>query len=154
MCSLHVEYPLSLSMNIQGLPSPSLSNDNPDEGDEGDIQGKKSCIIYVFFGYFLNQSWGAGKFFSSSGSSFFFQAALAPHFFSSGSGSKVQKKCGSGSGSGTGVAYFFRLRLWVLVFSQPAPAPRIKNTRLPSPILNNGMSLFHWFIMWVFFYEI
>ena len=53
------------------------------------------------------QGWGAGKFFSGSGSRLFFQAAPAPDFFpkrlrllvffSSGSGSKGPKTPGSGS---------------------------------------------------------
>ena len=53
----------------------------------------------------LNQGWGAGKFFSGSGSWLFFQAAPAPDFFSqaapapgffsSGSGSKEPKTPGS-----------------------------------------------------------
>jgi hypothetical protein len=45
------------------------------------------------------QGWGAGKFFSGSGSWLFFQAAPAPApapvFFSSGSGSKEPKTPGS-----------------------------------------------------------
>ena len=50
------------------------------------------------------QGWGAGKFFSGSGSWLFLQAAPAPDFFPSGSGSW----------------YFFRA----------APAPRAKKNRL------------------------
>ena len=45
------------------------------------------------------QGWGAGKFFSGSGSWLFFQAAPAPDFFSQAAPASVFFSSGSGSGS-------------------------------------------------------
>ena len=55
--------PLTLSMNIQGLLSLVLSNDNPDEDDEGDIQKKKDLArpklsnYYAIYHHFPGVWW-------------------------------------------------------------------------------------------------
>ena len=113
----------------------------------------------------INQGWGAGKFFSGSGSWFFFQTAPAPKepktpgsdrllFFSSGSGSKEPKTPGSdrllvffssGSGSkepktpGSDRLLFFQAApaLSPAPRSQKHPAPTGSDRlRLPSPAIN------------------
>ena len=64
------------------------------------LQGAKVQLKYNFLMlYIFSQGWGAGQILSGSGSWLFFQAAPAPGFFTSvsGSGSKEPKIPGSGS---------------------------------------------------------
>ena len=69
------------------------------------------------YGHSLEQGWGAGKFFSGSGSWLFFQTAPAPDFFPNRLRLLVFISSGSGS--------------WFFFQAASAPAPR--SQKLPSP---------------------